>query len=205
MGCTTGRRSLDAYSHDRVLTLKASQPHPAQSVRAEVGRASHSPFCCSPSSAAPADKLADWAVSACRELSNLTYPGAAKALLGLALRGRSAAAAPPPGPAPMGAAAPKRETGCGDDLDLLVDLAADVRQMMNADGAGRGCSACSACAGCSMHAHRLALSARGCPMTQPQRSSTAPGSWRASSLLLPPGNTAMQDASTRYSLPSPFS
>lgn len=188
---TAGRQDLDAYSHDRVLTLKASQPHPAQSVKADVGGAAathqtHSPFCCRPSSAAPADKLADWAVSACRELSNLTYPGAAKALLGLALRGRSAAAAPPPGPAPMGAAAPKRETGCGDDLDLLVDLAADVRQMMNADGAGRGCPACSACAGCSMHAHRLVLSARGCPVTQLQRSSTAPGSWRASSLLLPP-------------------
>ncbi len=82
-----------------------------------------------------ADKLADWAVAACRELSNLTYPGAAKALLSLALRGRSAAAAPPPGQAPMGGAVPKREPGCGDDLDLLLDLAADVKQMMNADGA----------------------------------------------------------------------
>ena len=91
-----------------------------------------------------ADKVADWAVGACRELSSLTYPAAAKALLSLALRGRGAAAAPPPGPAPAGAAALKREPGCGDDLDLLVDVAADLRQMINAEG---GCGLRPSCSG----------------------------------------------------------
>lgn len=92
-----------------------------------------------------ADKLADWAMDACRELSNLTYPGAARALLSLALRGRSAAAAPPPGPAPLGAAIPKREPGCGDDMDLLLDLAADVRQMLNIEGVAGACVTCALC------------------------------------------------------------
>ena len=80
-----------------------------------------------------AGAVAGWAVEGLEGLSGLTQAAAAKALLQLALRGLAAAARPAAGPA-AGEAGGGTGGGTGGDLGLLLAVATDVREMMNAGG-----------------------------------------------------------------------
>ncbi|EFN56539.1 hypothetical protein CHLNCDRAFT_144181 [Chlorella variabilis] len=82
-----------------------------------------------------AGAVAGWAVEGLEGLSGLTQAAAAKALLQLALRGLAAAARPAAGPA-AGEAGGGTGGGTGGDLGLLLAVATDVREMMNAEELG---------------------------------------------------------------------
>ncbi|KAL4443972.1 hypothetical protein ABPG75_011709 [Micractinium tetrahymenae] len=86
--------------------------------------------------------VADWAVGVCESLSGLTQPAAARAVLSLALRGKTSVAgtAGARGAAAGGGrreAAGTAAAGCqgvhGDDLDLLKEVAADIKAFLDTE------------------------------------------------------------------------
>lgn len=92
--------------------------------------------------------IADWAVGACEGLSGLTQPAAARAVLSLALRGQAAVAGAA-GARGAGGGGGRREAAStaaaagsegvnGDDLDLLKEVAADIKSYYDLGGQGGG-------------------------------------------------------------------
>lgn len=88
--------------------------------------------CNADASSRVAGAVADWAVAACESLSGLAQPAAARAVLGLALRCKAATTGV--AGARGAAAGGGSQWALGDDLDLLREVAVDIKSYLDMGG-----------------------------------------------------------------------